>query len=40
MKIEHIAIWAKDIEKLKAFYDKYFDAQANDKYINRLEITA
>jgi predicted enzyme related to lactoylglutathione lyase len=22
--IEHIAIWAKDIDKLKSFYEKYF----------------
>lgn len=34
MKIEHIAIWTQDIEKLKAFYMKYFHAQSNDKYIN------
>lgn len=34
MKIEHVAIWAKDIEALKSFYEKYFDAQSNDKYTN------
>ncbi|MBF0290101.1 MAG: VOC family protein [SAR324 cluster bacterium] len=34
MKIEHVAIWARDIEMLKAFYEKYFHAQANDKYTN------
>ena len=34
MKIEHIALWSHDIEKLKAFYQRYFDATANDKYIN------
>ena len=34
MKIEHVAIWAQDIERLKAFYKKYFSAQANKKYIN------
>ena len=34
MKIEHIAIWAKDIEVLKSFYVKYFDAVPNEKYIN------
>lgn len=34
MKIEHVAIWAKDIEALKSFYEKYFNARSNDKYAN------
>jgi|SRR5687767_10743486 len=34
MKIEHIAIWAKDIEKLKNFYSHYFHATAGEKYFN------
>jgi lactoylglutathione lyase len=34
MKIEHIAIWSKDIERLRDFYTKYFGAEANDKYTN------
>ena len=34
MKIEHIAVWAKDIEGLKVFYETYFGAQSNDKYTN------
>ena len=34
MKIEHIAIWSMDIEKLKEFYVKYFGAECNSKYIN------
>lgn len=34
MKIEHIAVWTHDLEKLRAFYEKYFGARANDKYIN------
>lgn len=34
MKIEHIAIWTKDLERLKGFYIKYFNAKSNDKYIN------
>ncbi len=32
MKIEHVAIWAKDIEKLKNFYVQYFGAMPNEKY--------
>ena len=34
MKIEHIAIWARDLEKLRAFYERYFAAQPGDKYVN------
>ena len=33
-KLEHAALWANDIETLKTFYQTYFDAQANTKYIN------
>jgi lactoylglutathione lyase len=35
MKIEHIAIWVKDLEQIKAFYQKYFGAISNEKYINK-----
>jgi lactoylglutathione lyase len=34
MKIEHIAIWVKDLEKMKAFYEIYFGGKANKKYRN------
>lgn len=34
MKIEHLAIWTTDLEKMKAFYEKYFDAKAGEKYHN------
>ena len=34
IKIEHAAIWANDIDELKRFYEKYFDAKASSKYIN------
>lgn len=34
MKIEHIAIWVKDLEATKHFYETYFGAIANDKYHN------
>jgi lactoylglutathione lyase len=37
MKIEHIAIWAKDIEKLRTFYEKHFHVKSSDKYINSLK---
>jgi lactoylglutathione lyase len=34
MKIEHIAIWTSDLEKLKDFYCLYFQASSGDKYTN------
>ena len=34
MKIEHLAIWVKDLETMKAFYEKYFEAQAGEIYYN------
>jgi lactoylglutathione lyase len=35
MKIEHLAIWANDLEKMKSFYEQYFDAVATEKYTNK-----
>ena len=34
MKIEHIALWVQDLEKMRAFYEQYFDAISNEKYVN------
>ncbi len=34
MKIEHIAIWVKDLEQMKAFYEKYFGGKSNEIYRN------
>ncbi len=34
MKIEHIAIWTSDLEKMKRFYLTFFDLKANEKYYN------
>lgn len=34
MKINHIALYTNDLEKLKRFYEKYFNAKANDIYHN------
>lgn len=34
MKIEHIAIWVKDLEKSRIFYETYFDAKSNYRYLN------
>nr|WP_263326904.1 VOC family protein [Neobacillus sp. Marseille-Q6967] len=35
MKIEHVAIWVKDLEAMKKFYEKYFNATPNSKYHNK-----
>jgi lactoylglutathione lyase len=34
MKIEHIAIWVRDLEKMKDFYTSFFNMICNDKYLN------
>jgi len=34
MTLEHVAIWTNQLEILKTYYIKYFEASANDKYIN------
>jgi lactoylglutathione lyase len=34
MILEHVAIWTDDLEKLKNFYIKYFEAVPNEKYTN------
>lgn len=34
MKIEHTAVWVKDLEIMRDFYETYFGGAANDKYEN------
>lgn len=34
MRIEHIAIWTTDLERLRNYYMKYFSVDPNKKYIN------
>lgn len=34
MTLEHVAIWTRDLEKLKKFYVKHFDGKPTEKYIN------
>jgi len=34
MRIEHIAIWTGDLERLKSFYENWFGAKSDDKYTN------
>jgi len=35
LKIDHIAIWVRDLEKIRIFYETYFGAKSNDIYFNR-----
>ena len=35
MKINHIALYTKDLERMKKFYEKYFHAVSNEKYHNK-----
>lgn len=37
MKIEHVAIWTKNLEELKSFYTGYFGGVAGVKYTNPLK---
>jgi lactoylglutathione lyase len=34
MRIEHVAVWTNDLERLKQFYVSYFGASAGQKYVN------
>ncbi|MBA4852911.1 VOC family protein [Emticicia sp. BO119] len=34
MKIEHLAIWVRDLELMRSFYMKYFGGKSNEKYRN------
>lgn len=34
MKIEHLAIWVDDLEKMRQFYLTYFDMTSAEKYTN------
>ena len=35
MQIEHIGLWVQDLEKMKSFYETYFNATSNDLYHNQ-----
>jgi lactoylglutathione lyase len=34
MVIEHVGLWTDDLERLKSFYETYFEADAGEKYVN------
>ena len=37
MRIEHAAIWCRDLEALRAFYETYFCAKSSAKYVNKAK---
>jgi len=34
MKINHLALWANDLKKVKDFYTRYFEMNCSNKYVN------
>ena len=34
MRIEHVALWTRDLERAKEFYIQYFNGQPSKKYLN------
>ncbi len=34
MKIEHVALWTKNLETMKDFYVEFFNGKSNQKYVN------
>jgi lactoylglutathione lyase len=37
MRIEHVALWTADLERLRQFYETYFEARAGGKYENPVK---
>lgn len=37
MKIDHVALWAKDMDKIINFYVKYFSAEPGEVYHNPVK---
>lgn len=37
MKIEHAAIWVRDLEGMKSFYETYLNGKASSKYQNQVK---
>ncbi len=34
MRLEHVALWVRDLDAMKTFYCRYFNASAGDRYHN------
>jgi lactoylglutathione lyase len=36
-RLEHVAIWTRDLERLRAFYERHLGARAGAKYVNPVK---
>ena len=36
-RVEHIALWTEDIERLADFYGRFLDARVGPKYVNAMK---
>ena len=34
MKLDHVAIWTSDLERMRVFYERYFGGRASPRYEN------
>ncbi len=34
MRIEHVALWTRNLERMRDFYVGFFDGKSNEKYVN------
>jgi lactoylglutathione lyase len=34
VRIEHVALWTRDLERLRGFYERWFGARAGERYEN------
>jgi lactoylglutathione lyase len=32
MRLDHVAVWTNDLDRLRAFYERYFDARGGARY--------
>ena len=37
MRIVHIAVWTRDLETMRVFYERYFSGRSGEKYVNRAK---
>lgn len=37
MRLEHAAVWTTDLERLRAFYERYFGASAGPRYASATQ---
>ena len=34
MRVEHVALWVRDLERARGWWENYFDASAGSEYVN------